>query len=129
MNIDTKLEVEIDNELEALAGMEVGSEPYKATVDGLGKLLDRAIELERLEQEWEEKRETREHEEEFRNRQLKEEKIDRLIRNGLTVAGIVVPTLLTVWGTVVSLNFEKEGTVTTGIGRGFINKLLPKSWK
>lgn len=129
MNINTKLEVEIDSELGALAGMEVGSESYKATVDGLGKLLDRAIELERLEQEWEEKTITRKAEEEFKNRQLKEEKIDRWIRNGLTVTGIVVPTLLTVWGTVVSLNFEKEGTVTTGIGRGFINKLLPKSWK
>ena len=129
MNIDTKLEMEIDRELEALAGMEVGSEPYKATVDETCKLLDRAIELERLEQEWEDKTITRKTEEEFKNRQLKEEKIDRWIRNGLTVTGIVVPTLLTVWGTVVSLNFEKEGTVTTGIGRGFINKLLPKSWK
>lgn len=129
MSIPTKLELEIDSELEALAGMEVGSEPYKATVDGLGKLLDRAIELERLEQEWDDKTQTRKYEEEFKNRQLKEEKIDRWIRNGLTVTGIVVPTLLTVWGTVVSLNFEKEGTVTTGIGRGFINKLLPKSWK
>lgn len=129
MNIDTKLELEIDSELEALDSMEVGSETYKATVDGLGKLLDRAIELERLEQEYEDKTITRKAEEEFKNRQLKEEKIDRWIKNGLAVTGIVVPTLLTVWGTVVSLNFEKEGTVTTGIGRGFINKLLPKNWK
>lgn len=115
MSIPTKLEIEIDDELEALAGMKKGSEEYKATVDGLGKLLDRAIEIERLENEQEEKAIVR-----------KEEKNDRLIKNCLTAAGILIPTMVTIWGTVVSLNFEKEGTITTGIGRGFINKLLPK---
>lgn len=126
MNIDTKLHVEISDEFEALAGMEVGSETYKATVDGLVKLLDRAIEIEKFDAEQEEKTHIRKYDEEFKLKQAKEEKKDRVIKNCLTAAGIVIPTLVTVWGTIVSLNFEKEGTVTTGIGRGFINKLLPK---
>lgn len=115
MSIPTKLEIEIDDELEALARMEKGTEEYKVTVDGLGKLLDRAIEIERFENEQKEKDTVR-----------KEEKNDRIIKNCLTAAGILIPTVVTVWGTIVSLNFEKEGTITTGIGRGFINKLLPK---
>ena len=28
--------------------------------------------------------------------------------------------------TLTSLKFEEEGTVTTIVGRGFVNKLLPK---
>ena len=55
-----------------------------------------------------------------------DEKRDRRIKNGITIAGIVIPSLITIWGTIKSLNFEKEGTVTTIMGRGFINKLLPK---
>ena len=55
-----------------------------------------------------------------------DEKRDRRIKNGITIAGIVIPSVITIWGTIKSLNFEKEGTVTTIMGRGFINKLLPK---
>ena len=55
-----------------------------------------------------------------------DEKRDRRIKNGITIAGIVIPSIITIWGTIKSLNFEKEGTVTTIMGRGFINKLLPK---
>ena len=42
------LEEEIQAELEALSGMEVGSEPYKIAVDGLTKLIDRATNLRML---------------------------------------------------------------------------------
>ena len=57
---------------------------------------------------------------------MDEEKKDRLVKNIITAAGIVLPLVITVWGTKVSLKFEEEGTFTTIMGRGFINKLLPK---
>ena len=57
---------------------------------------------------------------------MEEEKKDRLIKNILTGAGIIIPLGVTVWGTLKTLKFEEEGTVTTLMGRGFINKLFPK---
>lgn len=115
MDMETKLNEVIQEELEKLEGMEVGTETYKTTVDGLTKLVDRAIEIEKLNNDVLDKTETR-----------KEDRKDRIVKNIISVANIVVPAGLTVWGTIKSFKFEQEGTITTIMGRGFINKLLPK---
>ena len=114
-SIQDLLNEEIKSELKSLKGMTPGSEEYKATVDGITKLTDRSIELEKIDVETDHKK-----------HQFKDDKIDKIVRNCLTAAGILIPSLITVWGTFKSFEFEKEGTVTTIMGRGFVNKLLPK---
>lgn len=126
MNIETLLNDEIKSELDLLKDMEVGSDDYKMTVDGLVKLMDRAIEIEKINIEHEEKSSDREADTDIKLAQMEEDKKDRFVRNLISVAGILIPTAVTIWGTLKSLKFEQEGTVTTIIGRGFINKLLPK---
>lgn len=126
MNMEHLLYDEIETEFEKLRTTEPGSEKYKVTVDGLTKLMDRAIEMEKVNNDCEDKAKTRESEELYRQQQLSDEKKDRLIKNIISSAGIVLPIIVTIWGTKVSFEFEKEGTVTTIMGRGFINKLLPK---
>ena len=122
MSIESLTEVEISDEFAKLSKMEAGTEPYAKTVDGLTKLMDRAIEMKKLDIE----EKSRKKEDQLKNTQMEEDRKDRLIRNILTGAGIVIPSVITVWGTLKSLKFEEEGTVTTIMGRGFINKLLPK---
>lgn len=135
---------EIESELEALSGFEKGSDEYKTTVDGVAKLFDRAIELEKIkvdaeakevsqrferekfDTEMREKKESRKFDEDHKLKQSKDEKTDSLFRNGIAIAGILIPSVITIWGTLKTLKFEEEGTVTTIMGRGFINKLLPK---
>lgn len=109
------LDDRIQDELAYLAGIDASSEEYVKTVDGVTKLLDRAIELEKISIEDARKAET-----------IDDERKDRIVKNCISVAGIVVPIGVAIWGTVVSINFEKEGTITTLMGRGWINKLLPK---
>lgn len=125
-NIENKLYVEIDAEFETLAEMEAGSEEYKTTVDGLTKLMDRAIEMKKIEVDEKDKAECREIDMDFKLKQMAEDKKDRLIKNCMTGAGIIIPVVVTIWGTLKTLKFEETGTVTTIMGRGFINKLLPK---
>lgn len=126
MKIETVLRDEILNEFEELKKLEVGSEGYRTAVDGIGKLLDRAIEYDKLDAECNDKSLNRGFEEDYKLQLAEDEKRDRRIKNIITIVGIAVPSVITIWGTIVSLNFEKEGTVTTIMGRGFINKLLPK---
>lgn len=126
MNIEEMLRVEIKSELESLKTIELGTDVYKTTVDGVTKLVDRAIEMERLGIEAQEKVEAREIEADLKLKEMEEERKDRWVKNGISVMGIVVPTVLTIWGTVKSIEFEKEGTFTTIMGRGFIQKMLPK---
>ena len=124
--IESLMQEVIINELEALNDMKVGTDEYRVTVDGVTKLVDKAIEMDKFQNEFYEKVENRKKEDELKERQMKEDKKNRLIGHILTGVGIAVPTILTVWGTCKSLKFEEEGTVTTAIGRGFINKLLPR---
>lgn len=126
MSIKTLLEVEIEEQLTGLASMERGSDEHKTAVDNVAKLMDRAIELEKLETASMEKEKDRAIENYLKQEQVKDERLDRIVKNCISVAGIVLPIALTVWGTKTSLKFEEDGTITTTIGRGFINKLLPK---
>lgn len=126
MAIRNLLELEIEEEFNKLSKMELGTEEYKVTVDGLTKLLDRSIEITKHRDELDEKKENRKIDNDYKSKQVEDENRDRKIKNGLTLAGIVIPSVITIWGTLKSLKFEKDGTVTTIMGRGFINKLLPK---
>lgn len=120
------LNEEIQKEIEELREVEKGSEKHKIAADALSKLMEKSIELDKLDIEAYDREQTREDERMFREQQLKEDKKDRLIKNILTGVGIVIPAGLTIWGTLKSLKFEETGTVTTVMGRGFLNKLLPK---
>ena len=180
MKFENLLEEAIETQFENLKDAEVGSNEYKATADVLTKLMDRAIEIdknnieyernnERYENEYDQKvtqreeekkrrefdeemkrseleetkkrrefdeeirraeldetRKSSKFEEELKKKQMEEDRLHRIITTGITVAGIVIPSVITIWGTIKSFEFEREGTITTIMGRGFINKLLPK---
>ena len=148
MNMEHLLYDEIETEFEKLRGMTPGSEEHKAIVNELVLLMDRAIKMEQVNNDCNDKTETRESELELKRaqfeseqamkqeqfeseqsmkkQQMDDEKRDRLVKNIISAAGIALPLIVTIWGTKVSLKFEEEGTFTTIMGRGFINKLLPK---
>ena len=126
MNIEHLLYDEIETEFEKLREKTPGSDEHKAIVDEIVKLMDRAIEMEKVNNDCTDKTEVRENDQAMKKQQMEDEKRDRLIKNIISVAGIALPLIVTIWGTKVSLKFEEEGTFTTIMGRGFINKLLPK---
>ena len=121
-SIQTHLMEEIDDRLNDLKDVDMTSKEYETAVNGVAKLFDKAIEMEKLNIE----QEKNEKENEFKIQQMEGEKKDRVWKNILTGAGIVIPTLVTIWGTKASFRFEKDDTITTIMGRGFIQKLLPK---
>lgn len=126
MNFDDLLRQEIVSEVSELKNIELGTEAYKTTVDGVTKLMDRAIEIEKLNVETDQKYESLENERSIKRQEMEEDKKDRKLKNYISIAGLVLPLAITVWGTVKTLKFEENGTVTTIVGRGFVNKLLPK---
>lgn len=126
MSIKTMLNDEIMNELEELGKIQVGSEDYKVTVDGVTKLCDRLIEMGKLDAEAEERKRNHEDDILIKQQQLRETKKDNTVKNVITVIGIAIPAGVTIWGAVKSFEFEKEGTITTIFGRGFLNKILKK---
>ena len=127
--IKDKLNEEISSELERLSSMEIGTDQYKNAVESISKLIDKQneidkVDLERAKQELSEYVETKKFE---KQKELDEfNKKDQLIKNVISIGAIIIPVFVTVWGTYKTLKFEETGTVTTIMGRGFINKLIPK---
>ncbi len=124
--LETLLNEEIQDEFAEVSKLEVGSDKYRSGVDGLTKLCDRAIELEKFKAEQDLKREQFEIETQIKAEQAKEEKKDRFVKNVLTGAGIVLPMVGYVWGAVFTTKFEEKGTYTTIFGRETIRKLFSR---
>ena len=126
MSIKHRLSEEIEKELEDLQRMKLGSDEHRTAVDELTKLVDRYNEMEKLDGEREEKAANRLIDDEFKAAQAKRDTVNKWIDHVIAIAGIVLPLVVTIWGTKASFRFEKEDSVTTIMGRGFVNKLLPK---
>ena len=126
MSIKSLLDEEIRSEIEEVSKIEVGSDQHKTSVDSLAKLLDKHIELEKFEADAQEKYESRIAEQDLKREQIKNEKRDSIVKNVLTGVSVIGGFGLTIWGTCKSLKFEETGVVTSIMGRGFIQKLLPK---
>lgn len=126
MSMKTMLNEEIQSEFSELAKIEVGTDPYKTTVDGLTKLMDRVIEIDKIEAESYDRAEALEREYELKLKQMREDRIDRIVKNGIAVGTALLGVAVTIWGTKATFEFEKEGTISSIMGRGFINKLFPK---
>lgn len=115
MEMTTKLNAEIDNKVDELAMLDVSTKEYFTAVDSVTKLIDRAIEIEKLgiSAARDEK-------------QMNEERKARIIKNCIDVGSIVLPLTVTVWGALVSLKFEEEGTITTTVGKKTLDKLFKR---
>lgn len=111
--LKTQLSGEFTARLEELGAARLTSEEYKYATDGITKIADRIIEIEKIEQE-----------QALKEKQAKVDKRDKFIRNvidGTKVVGGMVLAAVTV---VVSINFEREGTFTTQAGRSALSSLL-----
>lgn len=121
MKNEVMLNDEIKSELNELGKLEVGTEEYKIAVEGITKLMDRAIEINKINTDAQYKMEI---ENGFKEKQMELDEKDRKVRNILTALGIILPTGVSIWGTLKTLKFEEVGTITTVAGKEHVRKLF-----
>lgn len=126
METKTLLREEFENEVKELSKLKVGSDDYKLAVDGVTKLADRIIEIEKNEQDLIEKEVSREIDLDFKSKELKMEKIDRVVKNSITIGSTLLMAGISVWGALGTWQFEEKGTIASFMGRSFLNRLLPR---
>lgn len=124
MSVRSNLVEEFESELEELSKMEVGTDTYRATVDGVTKLADRIIEIDKIEKDNSVKIDTQEQEYAIKAQQLKDEKKDRFIKNCIAIGTFVGGVLVYGLAFIASTNFEREGTLTTEGGKSSLRQLL-----
>ena len=106
--------------------MDCGSEDYKVAVDGLTKLLDRAIEMEKLDISQEEAEAHRDNEIEKTMLQIEEEKKTRRSNLGASLLSVAAGVGTAIVGTLITLKFEETGSVSTIAGKEWTRKLFNK---
>lgn len=124
MSIQRLLREEIESEFKELSKIAPGGDDYKIAVDGITKLMDRAIEMEKNELDRQDRIDARNSEDEFKTKQLEDEKKDRFVKNLLAGVGTIGGLAVTIWGAKKAWKFEETGTVASPVGRNFINKLI-----
>lgn len=124
MTNKTLLTNEIASQMEELKHLEVGSAQYETAVNGISKLFDKALEIDKLEAETRYKYDVLDEETDMKRKQLEADKHDRKIKNLLTGLGIGIPAGISVWGTLKSIEFETFGSITTLAGKTHLNKVL-----
>lgn len=126
VNIENLLYDAIGESFENYHGEELGSEKRKAAHNETTQLLDRAIELERIELEREEKAAARKSEELFKERQMQFDK--RKIATDIGVGFVKTVANMLFTGAVIkySMKFEKTDSFTSTAGREYVKRGL--SW-
>ena len=124
MSIQRLLREEIESEFKELSKITPGGEDYKVAVDGIAKLMDRAIEMEKNEIDRQDRIDAKDSENELKTKQMEDEKKDRFVKNLLAGVGTIGGLVVTIWGAKKAWKFEETGTVASPVGRSFINKLI-----
>lgn len=120
MNVKQKLKDEFDSQMDLLHKMEVGTEEYKLTVDGVTKLADRIIAIEKNERDAELKEYQLGNESDSINAEIKNNRK----RNWVEVAKIVVPTTGAFAMGLISMKWEKLDTITSSAGKSALRDIL-----
>lgn len=107
---------ELQEEFSIIRTVEPGKDEHKIIADSICKLVEKQIEIDKLESDkaLERKKHIR-------------DAVDMALKHGLTAVSIGSGIALTIWGTKVTLEFDKTGNIITSIaGKIFTKNLFPK---
>lgn len=126
MSMITLLDVEIEELFDKLSKLSPDSKEYGTVNDNLAKLMDRRLEIEKLEKSETQAEKQLKMTEAQAEKQLKEDRKARVVKNIIDVGAIVLPLAVTIWGAALSFTFEENGTISSTMGRKFMDKLIKK---
>lgn len=124
MNLKTKLSEEFESQMLELNKLSVGSDEYKVAVDGVTKLADRIIEIDKMENDFKSREDTLVSNEFLKTKELEIEKKDRKNRTVVEVLKIGVPTAAAFAMGIISMKWEKLDTLTSTAGKSSLRDLL-----
>lgn len=121
MGIKTTLVEEFNNQIKEVSRLEIGSEKQKNATDCATKLADRIIEIEKMEIQKDLEVSRREIDESLKIDELKTDRRDKMIRNGVAIGGLVLAGVTAFITTKMEL---AGGMHTTEAGKSSIRQLL-----
>lgn len=125
MPFETKVDEELERELDTLKTHEVGSDGHKNVSDSVTRLMDRAIELRKVDADAKAQERAQENEKNLRLAQMKDERRDRIVRYILDGAKLAL-SVGTIWLlAAASFTYEEKGTLSSSIGKKVLGGIVP----
>ena len=123
--IEKALWQDYEDACERIKKMNGTEEKYKDELEERDRLRNELIKLKQLDQEKALKKEDND----IQCSRDKKDNVKDWIHIGLSVAGLVISSGLSIWGIKKTFKFDETSTVTSTLGRGFLNGVMPKSRK
>lgn len=125
MSLEKLLEEEIESQLESVNQLGYGSEEHHRGIQDASILIDKRNDMKRIEYERQDKQASLEQEKEMKLKQMREDRIERCVKYGVTIVTFGVSLAFSIWGYKDMKLFEKEGFMpTTEAGRASTRKIL-----
>lgn len=121
MSVKQKLEDEFESQMNLLSDMDVGTDEYAKTVEGISKIADRLIKIQQLNDEYDLK--SREIENAKKNRIQEEEQVRK--KNRIDWAKVIIPTVGAFTMGIITMIWEKTDTLTSSAGKSALRDILP----
>lgn len=121
MSVKQKLEDEFESQMNLLSNMNVGTDEYAKTVEGVSKIADRLIKIQQLNDEYDLK--SREIENAKENRIQEEEQARK--KNRIDWVKVIVPTVGAFTMGIITMIWEKTDTLTSSAGKSALRDILP----
>lgn len=120
------IEDELEHQVSEMKRYEVGSKEYETAAKAISVLHNIIQESKKLEIDTDMKNITLENEYDVKSKQADENKRNRLWNTVVEIGGIVIPAVITIWGTKTTLRFEADGTPTSITSRSILPRLFKK---
>lgn len=123
MTLEKKLEEAIKKEIDCLEHVPPGTEEHAVAAESITKMVDSYLKSRTINLD-EDRFELEREKLLVEAAKNKAEKWDAVAKNAITVITFAGGMGIAVWGTVVSMKFEKEDTFTSLLGRKWVDKTL-----
>ncbi len=124
-NISEQLDDVIEKRLKEFDYYDPDSENTKQAVEAIEKLYKLKIEERKVEGELYEKQKTRENEEDVKNKELHEKRVDRWVNGAITVASTAASLVFYGIWMNKGFKFEETGSFTSTTFKGLFNRFRP----
>lgn len=112
-----------------LNGLSLDDKKAEVLIKERDNIRNELIEYDKSVKELELKKQLSENDVKLKSKQLTTEQKNELIRNGITIGTFLISTTVSIFTIVKTFRFDEESSVTSTMGRGVLNGVVPKLFK
>jgi hypothetical protein len=112
-----------------LDGLSLDDKKAEVLIKERDNIRNELIEYDKSVKELELKKQLSENDVKLKSKQLTTEQKNELMRNGIAIGTFLISTTVSIFTIVKTFRFDEESSVTSTMGRGVLNGVVPKLFK